>query len=574
MTSRTLCAVLAAGALFPVGRAAAQPAPTPPTPAAKSAAMPPTAKPATKPVDIPPPASYPVRIDYAARPAVLLADFGTTNDRAGTFAADGVGVRVKPAVAAAHQPGADSYWFRDSRYSLAGDFEASLTYDIAALGPPGPAGTAGPGFGLTLEMDAPLEAVTLKREVSKAGKPQFAVVRRSRTKAGPVYEVAPFPSSGVPAGRLVVRRTGAWLILSAADGARAEPEELTRFPFPPGQVPRLRLMADQGGTPTAPLDVRFTALTVRAGKLADNVGTAPATVRPVTPAVTLLPATLLGSGTVYGGAVPGRLVARAGDGESLTFHINPAKTADGKVATSLDQRRSHFGLSLGQTLVGDFQYEATVEFLTLPDKAPDGWGVCVGLGVNGPPAAGNAGINRGIFGLTGPSYHICRDIPNGSAMTYAYDNLPSKSKHVRLGIRRQGTEAILLAAEGPTEPLVETRRYSFTDLPVQNFAIYATTGGGDYPLSARVSDVKLLTGSALPPAPAKSRTPSVVMVPPVAPVPPTTSAGELTTHFVPTATPVRGGGWGLPLGAGLAGLLIGTLLGRRWGSRTASGDDE
>lgn len=306
-------------------------------------------------------------------------------------------------------------------------------------------------------------------------------------------------------------------------------------------------------------------------------GLAPAQTPATTPTTKPAPRPLLAGFYPVGGDVPGRKLEQARDGSSATFHITPAQKPDGKPATTLDQRRGHFALRTEQVLVGDFQYEAAVEFLTLPDRVRDGWGVCVGLGVDGPAGAGNAGINRGMFELTGPSYHICRDIPNGGGTTYAYDNLPSKSKAVRLGVRRQGNEVLLLAADGPTEPLVETRRYAFTDRPTRALVIYTTTGGSDLPLSARVSDVKLLAGPTLPPTPAKSRVASVVMVPPHDPVtaaPTAVTALDPAGDLTPPTTPVRGGGWGPPLAAGLAGLVAGTLLGRVWGRRDGPAADE
>ena len=200
--------------------------------------------------------------------------------------------------------------------------------------------------------------------------------------------------------------------------------------------------------------------------------------------------------------------------------------------------------------------------------------MCVGLGVNGPRAADNADINRGAFEPTGQSYHICRDVPNGPGMTYAYDNLPSKSKTVRLGIRRQGKEAILLAADGPAEPLADVRRYRFTDQPVSSLAVYTTTGGSDLPLTLKVSDVKLYTAAVLPAAPAKAKMPSVVMVPPHDPVQPTTRAVPLPLDDATASASARcGAGVGeMPVASGLAELVAGLLAGRWWGGRT--GGDE
>lgn len=105
-------------------------------------------------------------------------------------------------------------------------------------------------------------------------------------------------------------------------------------------------------------------------------------------------------------------------------------------------------------------------------------------------------------------------------------------------------------------------------------SIYTTTGGGDYPLAVRVSGVKVSTGPSLPPAPTRSKTAAVVMVPPHDPV--TTPTGVTTDADLSWDKPsvIRGGRWGMPLAAGLAGLLVGTLLGRWWGGRAEPAGDE
>ena len=54
--------------------------------------------------------------------------------RAGIFRVEGDGLRVQPPTLAAHVKDAKAYWYRDSRYSLHGDFEFAVRYDLAQLG--------------------------------------------------------------------------------------------------------------------------------------------------------------------------------------------------------------------------------------------------------------------------------------------------------------------------------------------------------------------------------------------------------------------------------------------------------
>ena len=160
-------------------------------------------------------------------------------------------------------------------------------------------------------------------------------------------------------GRLSRRREKAEVVCLAADGPSERLKELARLPVTAGTARPLRVFADAGFLLTAGLAAAQTP---------------PTTPTPATkPAAKPAPATLLGTASPCGGNVPGRILAMAGDGQSAAFHITPTiRKEDGKPATTLDQRRVHFGLALGGTVAGDFQYETTLDFRPLPDKVKDG----------------------------------------------------------------------------------------------------------------------------------------------------------------------------------------------------------
>lgn len=226
-------------------------------PAASQAAPPPP----------PPRASYPVAIDYSRNPAAILTDFNQTNDTAKAFRVEGDGLRVQPPTLAAHVKDAKAYWYRDSRYSLHGDFEFAVRYDLAQLGPVGrEAGYRSAAICLGVETGGPIGSVSLSRGLSDTTQ-RFSVTHYSPTKAGSRWDTQTFPASAT-SGRLVVRRVGAEMSFLVTEGTGPERLLVTR-PWVTDPVPRVRVLADQGGTPVTPVSAKFTELTVRAEALTD-----------------------------------------------------------------------------------------------------------------------------------------------------------------------------------------------------------------------------------------------------------------------------------------------------------------
>ena len=215
-----------------------------------------------------PRASYPVAIDYTRNPAAILTDFNQSNDTAKAFRVEGAGLRLQPPVLPTHVKDAKAYWLRDSRYTLHGDFEFAVKYDITQFGPVGKTGGyRSASVSLGVETPGPLGSVSLSRGLSGDTTQRFSVTHYSPTKAGPQWDTQTFPASA-KSGRLVIRRVGSEMSFLVTEGDAPE-RLLVRRPWDAKPVPRIRLNADQGGTPVTPVNVLFTELTVRAEGLTD-----------------------------------------------------------------------------------------------------------------------------------------------------------------------------------------------------------------------------------------------------------------------------------------------------------------
>ena len=131
----------------------------------------------------------------------------------------------------------------------------------------------------------------------------------------------------------------------------------------------------------------------------------------------------------------------------VTFSMAPSKY-NGPNSVQADVR-----------LPNNYQIELKYELLTFPDQIQSGFGVGVGLWVEGAAVDGQARAVRSIEPNRGPQYMAGRTSPlPGDKTHYAIAITPAQSRNGRLGLRRTGTEIIMLAAESPTGPLEEYRR--------------------------------------------------------------------------------------------------------------------
>jgi len=97
---------------------------------------------------------------------------------------------------------------------------------------------------------------------------------------------------------------------------------------------------------------------------------------------------------------------------------------------------------------------------------------------------------------------LTRERPGEGGPTYDAESFPATARKGRMGIRRIGTEIVLLAGDRGAEP-TEIKRIAFTGEPIHQIRLYADTGGADLPLEGRFSEIVIraesIDGAALPP---------------------------------------------------------------------------
>jgi hypothetical protein len=155
-----------------------------------------------------------------------------------------------------------------SRFSLAGDFEVSATYEVIALPPP--QGRSGVSVGLAADTDGRGGNVSLVRGYWPDRGSGYALIRGRASADGPLqYELSFFASQSKKA-RLVLRREKAEAVALVAEVSGKPPHELGRVPFTEDTVRKLRLYADPGGSPTV-LDARLGNLVVSAEEITAGI---------------------------------------------------------------------------------------------------------------------------------------------------------------------------------------------------------------------------------------------------------------------------------------------------------------
>jgi hypothetical protein len=231
-------------------------------------------------------------------------------------------------------------------------------------------------------------------------------------------------------------------------------------------------------------------------------------------------------------------------------------------------------------LPNNFQIEVKYELVTVPDKVPNGYGVGVGLWVEGAAVDGQARAVRTIEPNRGPQYMAGRTSPlPGDKIHYAIAMSPAQSRNGRLGLRRIGKEIIMLAAESPTAPLEEYQRYPLSEAPTRMISLYSTTGGAEVEFKARLYDLRILTGADLPPEPAKRNLPTATIVKFPPHVPSVVAAKgdvESPEPTDPERTDTTASAlfpWLIGVVTFLIGLPLGVIIGRKWKTPQDDADD-
>lgn len=221
------------------------------------------------PVEVPIPESYPVNLEYAKNPTRILTDLKQTNDSRQTFKLEGEAVRIKPPVLA-NSTGGDypGYWFHDSVYTLRGNFEISVAFDVNQLAPAPSGGYGSVSFGIGLETDGPMGSISFGRGASRGDGQRFSITRYSPTSAGRHWDTQSFKTTAMK-GRLMFRKTGDQLHFLVQEGDNP-PRELFQCPGISSTPVKFRIHADQGGTNSAVIDVGVSDLVVKGDDITEN----------------------------------------------------------------------------------------------------------------------------------------------------------------------------------------------------------------------------------------------------------------------------------------------------------------
>jgi hypothetical protein len=151
-----------------------------------------------------------------------------------------------------------------SFFSLAGDCEVTLTYELVNV--PDPKGGYGTGVGLALDAGEGVGRGSIQRVTRPSAGSGYALDSVLGGPAGKTQDEDRFVPAKGKKGRMGLRRVKRELIFLAADGPTGDLEEIDRLPFTDRTIQAVRFFADPGGSPTA-VDVRLRQLDFRAEEI-------------------------------------------------------------------------------------------------------------------------------------------------------------------------------------------------------------------------------------------------------------------------------------------------------------------
>lgn len=151
-----------------------------------------------------------------------------------------------------------------SYFALAGDCEATLTYEL--LNVPSPRGGYGSGVGLAFDAGERLGRGVIQR-LTRPGERSGCVLQTTPGEfGGEMKKVDRFLPAASTRGRIGLRRVKDTLIFLRADAPTDPLTEFDRLPFTDRPIRAVRVFADPGGSPTA-LDVRVSQIEIRAEEI-------------------------------------------------------------------------------------------------------------------------------------------------------------------------------------------------------------------------------------------------------------------------------------------------------------------
>jgi hypothetical protein len=176
---------------------------------------------------------------------------------------DAGGLRLRlPGVAGVPQTGLYSL------FALAGDCEATLTYEL--LDVPSPQEGYGSGVGLAFDLGEGNGRGAIQRVYRKAQGSGCVLQTVPGVSESGINEVDKFMPAIYKRGRIGLRRLKNELIFLSASAPTDPLQEVDRLPFSDRTIRTVRVFADPGGSPTV-LDVRINLLEIRAEEIASGV---------------------------------------------------------------------------------------------------------------------------------------------------------------------------------------------------------------------------------------------------------------------------------------------------------------
>jgi|GEM_PF-5075906 len=226
------------------------------------------------------------------------------------------------------------------------------------------------------------------------------------------------------------------------------------------------------------------------------------------------------------------------------------------------------GLESDANLAGNFDIEIQYDLSKFPDKIDSGYGASVGLWVKADADVGDAALTRIVTPWAGQQIRLTRAVPQANKIAYGITGINSKALKGRMMMRRVGSEVIALSADTPEGELLEWARFPFTNKPVRLVRLTGDTGGAGVEVEAKIQDLRIRMGGAVPTEPGKPgpqahlAQPMPQMARKPSPIP-TLPNQEAAMAEEKPKTPVIGQVW-IPVVVGLACLGVGIAIGRRW----------
>ena len=155
-----------------------------------------------------------------------------------------------------------------SLFALAGDCEATLTYEL--LDAPPPQGGYGSGVGLAFDLGEGSGRGAIQRVIRKAEGSGYVLQTVPGSSGSGIKEVDKFIPIHSKRGRIGLRRIKNELIFLSANAPADPLQEIERLPFSDQTIRTVRVFADPGGSPTA-LDVRVNPIEIRAEEIASGI---------------------------------------------------------------------------------------------------------------------------------------------------------------------------------------------------------------------------------------------------------------------------------------------------------------